>query len=198
MWRENCSSDHGSLNTFNRSCYFMRTIRSMRTSLLPPPVAPTSFAARSPWLGLLLAVAFVPGNARAQNPDEPLHTASRVELDVVKVLLAQEKSWNKGDIGGFMDGYKNSPETLLVARQVSKGYNEIETEYKRDYPNQAAMGQLGYSELEVFPLGETYAVCVGHYHLERGKKEGGGADGLFSDVLEKTPAGWKIVLDHTT
>jgi ketosteroid isomerase-like protein len=34
--------------------------------------------------------------------------------------------------------------------------------------------------------------------LERGKKEGGNADGLFSLVLEKTDKGWKIIVDHTT
>ena len=36
------------------------------------------------------------------------------------------------------------------------------------------------------------------YHLDRSKKEGGPADGMFSLVLEKTDQGWKIVLDHTT
>jgi len=47
-------------------------------------------------------------------------------------------------------------------------------------------------------VGESLAVCLGKYHLERAKKEGGGADGTFSMVLEKTGDGWKIVLDHTT
>lgn len=157
-----------------------------------------SFGVANLWvIGLLLFS--LPGRVPAQNPeDNPLHTASRVELDVVKVLVAQEKAWNKGDLVGFMDGYKNSPETLLVGHQVAKGYDEIETEYKRDYPNATGMGQLGYSELEVHPLGDNYAVCIGHYHLERSKKEGGPADGIFSDVLEKTPEGWKIVLVHTT
>jgi hypothetical protein len=31
---------------------------------------------------------------------DALHTASRVELDVVKLLLAQEKAWNAGDLEG--------------------------------------------------------------------------------------------------
>jgi ketosteroid isomerase-like protein len=137
--------------------------------------------------------------AQGANPeDNPLHMASREELDVIKVLLAQEKAWNKGDIDGFMQGFKESPETLFIARQVSKGYNEITAEYKHDYPNRSSMGQLGYSELEVHPLTDKFAICIGHYHLERSRKDGGSADGLFSLVLEETPQGWRIVVDHTT
>ena len=60
------------------------------------------------------------------------------------------------------------------------------------------MGTLTFSELEVHPIDDTFAVCIGKYHLDRSKKDGGPADGLFSLVLQKTDDGWKIVLDHTT
>jgi ketosteroid isomerase-like protein len=142
------------------------------------------------------------GGATAQGSGsttgDPLHTATRQELDIIKVVLAQEKAWNQGDIDGFAKGYKDSPETLFIGRQVSKGYKEIVAEYKHDYPTKAAMGTLGFSELEVHALSETFAVCLGKYHLDRTKKEGGPADGLFSLVFEKTADGWKIVVDHTT
>lgn len=151
-------------------------------------------------VGLIgLNVVALAAAAQATNPvDDPLHTASRQELDVIKVLLAQEKAWNNGDIDGFMQGYKDSPETLFIGRQISKGFGEISAEYKHDYPNKSSMGQLGYAELEVHPLREDIAVCIGRYHLERSKRDGGSADGLFSVVLEKTPDGWRIVVDHTT
>ena len=155
-------------------------------------------------LAMLLAAG---GAARAQTQtqadkqsqsDDPLHTASRVELDVAKVLLAQEKAWNRGDLEGYAKGYKDSPETLLLGRQVLKGYAQILEDYKHTYPTAASMGTLAFSELEVHPLSESFAVCIGKYHLDRTKKEGGPADGVFSLVLEKTDQGWKIVLDHTT
>jgi ketosteroid isomerase-like protein len=60
------------------------------------------------------------------------------------------------------------------------------------------MGTLTFSELEVRSLDPQFAIVVGKYHLDRPKKEGGEADGLFSMVLEKTAKGWKIILDHTT
>jgi ketosteroid isomerase-like protein len=145
--------------------------------------------------GVALAQAQEDKQAQADNP---LHTATRVELDVAKVVLAQEKAWNRGDLESYAKGYKDSPETLLLGRQVLKGYAQILADYKHSYPTAASMGTLAFSELEVHPLSESFAICIGKYHLERTKKEGGPADGVFSLVLEKTGEGWKIVLEHTT
>ena len=145
----------------------------------------------------LLAPALPHPCLRAQDAN-PLHTASRQELDIIKVLLAQENAWNKGDLAAFASGYKDAPDTLFIARQVSRGYTGLLDSYKRDYPTRAAMGTLAFSELEVRPLDDRFAVVIGKYHLERNKKEGGNAEGIFSLVFEKTDQGWKIVVDHTT
>jgi ketosteroid isomerase-like protein len=134
----------------------------------------------------------------AQEPPNPLHTASRQELNIVKVLLAQENAWNKGDLAGFASGYKDSPDTLFVTHQVFRGFTGLVDEYKHDYPSRAAMGTLSYSDLEVHPLDENFAVVIGRYHLDRSKKDGGAAEGLFTLVFENTDNGWKIVVDHTT
>jgi uncharacterized protein (TIGR02246 family) len=144
----------------------------------------------------LLAIALLPLGAPAQ--DAQLKTATQQELDVIKVLLAQEAAWNRGDLEGFTQGYKNSPDTLFITRQVFRGVDGMIEEYRHNYPNKAAMGTLAYSELEVHPLDERFAVVIGKYHLERNKKEGGNAEGIFSLVFEKTDKGWKIIVDHTT
>ncbi|MEO6803640.1 MAG: DUF4440 domain-containing protein [Granulicella sp.] len=154
-----------------------------------------------PLRSLLLIAAFslgtlTPPSLPAQEP--PLHTATQQELDVVKVMLKQEAAWNRGDIDGFTQGYKNAPDTLFISRQINRGFEGMAATYKQTYPTRAAMGNLGFSELEVRPLGANFAVCVGKYHLERSKKDGGNADGIFSQVFEKTDQGWKIILDHTT
>lgn len=129
---------------------------------------------------------------------QTLTTASREQLDVVKVLLNQQDAWNHGDIEAFAQSYKDSPDTLMVTHQISHGFAGLIEEYKHDYPTKTAMGTLTFSELEARALDAQFAVVVGKYHLDRGKKDGGNADGLFSMVLEKTDKGWKIVLDHTT
>ncbi len=142
---------------------------------------------------LILAITL---SAHAQ--DDQLKTASRQELDIIKVLVAQEDAWNKGDLPGFIQGYKNSPDTIFVTHQVFRGVDGMLDEYRHNYPNKAAMGSLGFSELEVHPLDERFAVVIGKYHLDRSKKDGGNADGIFSLVFEKTDQGWKIIVDHTT
>jgi uncharacterized protein (TIGR02246 family) len=134
----------------------------------------------------------------AQDTTNPLHTATRQELDVIKVLVAQEAAWNKGDLPGFASSYKDAPDTLFITRQVSRGYAGLVDEYKHDYPTRAAMGTLAFTDLEVRPLTEDFAVVIGKYHLDRNKKEGGPAEGIFSLVFEKTDKGWKIIIDHTT
>ena len=155
----------------------------------------STFLRASVLLLILLAPSLLPAQTQEQNP---LHTATRQELDVIKVVLAQEAAWNKGDLNGFASSYKDAQDTLFITRQVSRGFTGLLDEYKRDYPSRASMGTLTYSELEVRSLGDNYAVVIGKYHLERGKKEGGNADGLFTLTFEKTDKGWKVIIDHTT
>ena len=133
-----------------------------------------------------------------QAQSTPLKTASQQELDVIKVLLKQESAWNRGDIDSFAEGYKNSPDTLFINNQIQRGFAGLLAAYHRDYPTREAMGQLTFSELEVHSIDEKVAACVGKYKLERSKKNGGNAEGLFSMVFEKTESGWRIVVDHTT
>ena len=144
-------------------------------------------------------VLLAPVTLRAQLAEQPqLHTASQQELDVIKVLLKQQDAWNRGDLDSFAKGYKNSPDIIFLSREVSRGYDGMVEAYKRDYPNKTAMGTLTYSELEAHILDEKYAVVIGKYHLDRSKKDGGNADGVFSLLFENTTQGWKIILDHTT
>lgn len=160
---------------------------------------------RTLFAATLLALLFASSATFAQSADKasnspdasPLHTATRMELDVVKVLLAQEAAWNRGDVESFATGYKNSPDTLFITGQVRRGYADMLDGYRKNYPTREAMGTLSFTELEVHPLGENYAAVIGKYHLDRDKKGGGPASGIFSLVFEKTPDGWKIIIDHT-
>ncbi len=152
-------------------------------------------------LPLLLAASLCLPPAIAQNPDRPpdqLRTLSRDELDVVKVLTAQERDWNRGDLDAFATGYKNSPDIIFIGHQVSRGYAQMLADYHGNYPNKEAMGTLTFGDLEPHVLDAHFATVVGHYRLDRSKKTGGPADGIFSLIFEKTDKGWKIILDHTT
>jgi uncharacterized protein (TIGR02246 family) len=148
---------------------------------------------------LLACLLFAPAPGHAQDkPPDQLRTLSREELDVVKVLTAQEKAWNAGNLDAFASGYKVAPDTLFLGDHLSRGYETMLNDYKKNYPNRDAMGTLTFSELEPKVLDDNFAVVIGKYHLERGKKVGGPSDGLFSLVFQKTDKGWKIIVDHTT
>ena len=119
-------------------------------------------------------------------------------LELVKVLTAQERDWNNGNLNAFLESYKKSPETTFVSGSVQHGWEQMAAHYRASYPNKDTMGTLSFAELEPRLLDERFAVMTGKYSLERGKKFGGNASGYFSLVFEKTDAGWKIVLDHTS
>lgn len=125
-------------------------------------------------------------------------------LAIRQVLQQQQGAWNRGDVDGFMRGYKNAEDTTFVGTGVRKGYRAILASYRAHYRTKAQMGTLAFSAVEVRLLPGSdgavrYAVVTGRFHLER--VERGAApqdDGVFSLLWEKTADGWKIILDHTS
>jgi uncharacterized protein (TIGR02246 family) len=141
-----------------------------------------------------LMCAAVPGPAQK----DKLYTATHQQLEAVKVVLAQEAAWNRGDLDSFISHFKDDPETQVVLGNPAKGLANIRSAFKTNYPNRESMGTLDYSDVEARELGENYALATGKYHLERSKKTGGPADGTFTEILEKTPKGWQIIFSETT
>lgn len=129
---------------------------------------------------------------------EQMKVLPQAELDVVKVLLTQERAWNDGDLEGFLKTYKDSPDLLIISGGIARGYAQMVTGYKHTYPDKAAMGKLTFSDLEPHLLDEHFAVVTGHFALDRPKNRGGNAAGVFSIVMEKTKDGWRVIIDHTT
>ena len=138
---------------------------------------------------LLAALVFTTG-LRAQTPAD--------EQAIRAVMAKSAADWNRGDLDAFAQSYKNSPDTLFLGSTVSRGYDGMLATYKRAYNTPEKRGTLTFSNLEVHLLDARYAAVVGNCHLERTAAGGGNADCLYSLVFEKTPGGWKIILDHST
>lgn len=124
--------------------------------------------------------------------------SSADEAGIRAVLSKQAADWNRGDLDAFAAGYKNSPDTLFIGSTIRRGYDGMIAGYRKKYPSKSAMGTLSFTNVEVHPLDAHFATVIGNFHLQRTAAGGGNADGIYSLVLEKTAAGWKIVLDHTT
>lgn len=133
----------------------------------------------------------------AQKHDQ-LYTATKQQLDVTKVVLAQEAAWNKGDLDGYLASFKDADDTVAMLAAPTRGLGNIRAAYRLNFPNAAAMGVLEESDVEVRAMGESFAMTTGKYHLTRSRKAGGDVEGTFTEVMEKTSAGWRVIFIQTT
>ena len=143
-----------------------------------------------------MACALVCFTAAAVAQNTPAQTKDTAAIE--QVIHDQQDAWNRGDIDGVMRGYKDSPDTTFIGKNISHGYQLILDRYKKAYVSRAAMGTLDFSEITVRMLNNDYAVVTGRYHLMRTAEGGGDASGIFSLVFEREAEGWKIILDHTS
>jgi len=151
---------------------------------------------RFPRLAALLAcLSLCAAAAPAQTA--AVHT-SNAPAAIRQVLADQQSAWNRGDITTFMRGYDNSPQTTFIGKTIAYGYQPILARYKKAYATRAAMGTLTFSGVTVKMLGANYAVVTGRYHLARSASAGGDASGIYSLIFARKPAGWRIILDHTS
>jgi uncharacterized protein (TIGR02246 family) len=146
--------------------------------------------------GSLCAVLFA-APAVAQSSD-PLFTATRQQLDVVKIILAQQNAWNKGDLDAYLSHYKDAPDTQAVLANLVRGIDAVRSAYKQNFPNKDSMGTIEDTDIEVRALGDNYALATGKYHLNRPKKSGGPVEGTFMEIFEKTANGWQIIFSQST
>ncbi len=122
--------------------------------------------------------------------------AASPEAEIKEALTTQEAAWNRGDLVEFVRYY--SPESVFIGKEVARGNAQVLARYQKSYPTAEKRGVLKYSELEVRMLGPEYASVIGRFHLERTAAGGGEAKGIFTLLFRRTPAGWKIILDHTS
>ena len=115
---------------------------------------------------------------------------------IVQLLTTQTAAWNRGDIPGFMQGYWQSDSLVFIGRKgPTYGWQPTLTNYQKNYPDRAAMGQLDFSGLRVSLLGPGAAQVVGHWHLAR--PAAGDVQGYFLLVLRQVQGQWLVVADHT-
>lgn len=115
--------------------------------------------------------------------------------DIRAVMNKQAVDWNRGDIPAFMEGYWKSDQLTFVSTRVTKGWQQTLDNYKKSYPDKAAMGTLTFSDLEITAVSKGAAVVLGSWSLKREKDNPGGK---FTLIFRKFKEGWLIVHDHTS
>jgi uncharacterized protein (TIGR02246 family) len=119
------------------------------------------------------------------------------DKEILAVILKSAGDWNRGDIEAFVKCYEDSPETTFVGTEVSRGTAAVLERYRRTYASRDQMGKTTFSELRPRVLSPDFAIVTGRFTLDRPEQHGGRKTGLFTLVMRKTAAGWRIVHDHT-
>lgn len=124
-------------------------------------------------------------------------TAQEKEENKIKSLLeVQAESWNKGDLEGFMQTYWKSDSLMFIGKSgVTWGWQKTLDNYKKGYPDAAAMGKLAFDIIKVDKIAGEHYFVVGKWHLTRTI---GDLSGHFTLLVKKIDGEWKIVADHSS
>jgi len=111
-------------------------------------------------------------------------------------MSAQEEAWNRGDLESFMAGYLKSDSLTFIGKSgVTYGWQNTLNNYRRGYPDMAAMGKLRFRLIQIKRLSKRYCHVIGHWHLTRPK---GDLEGHFTLLFKKIKGKWLIVADHSS
>lgn len=121
--------------------------------------------------------------------------SSETEKEIKAVLDLQRAAWNRGDIEGFMESYWKSDElTFQSGNARTHGWSDVLARYKKNYPPDR-MGKLDFEDLAFHILSPDSAFVLGRFKLDL---DGSLKEGVFTVILRRTEAGWRIVHDHTS
>jgi len=114
---------------------------------------------------------------------------------VIGLMKAQESSWNKADIRGFMQHYWNSDSLKFIgSKGITFGWQKTLDNYLSAYPSKEMMGELSFTILEATALSPEAIYVVGKWDLKKDKPTGG----YFTLLWKKKEGRWVIVSDHTS
>ncbi|MCB2410023.1 YybH family protein [Hymenobacter lucidus] len=141
---------------------------------------------------LLVIALFSAALSACSTPDSASPSAA-----IRQVLATQTAAWNRGDVAGFMQGYWESDSLVFIGKRgLTYGWQPTLDNYRRNYPDAAAMGQLTFTNLRITPDGPETAHVVGRWHLAR--PAAGDLQGHFLLVFRRINNQWVIVADHSS
>lgn len=125
-----------------------------------------------------------------------VNAQSKDELSIRTILAAQTSEWNKGNLESFMKGYWESDSLTFIGKSgITYGWKKTLDNYKKGYPDTAAMGKLNFELVTVKRLSKDYFFVVGKWHLTRSIGNIGGA---YTLLFRKIKNQWVIVTDHSS
>jgi hypothetical protein len=125
-----------------------------------------------------------------------LSAQSRDEIAIRQLLARQTGDWNRGDVDAFMKGYWENDSLMFIGKTgVTYGWTNTLNNYKKGYPDTAAMGKLSFDLIKVQRVSKKYYFVVGKWYLKRSI---GDVSGHYNLLLEKINGKWVIIADHSS
>lgn len=135
-------------------------------------------------------------NSSSEGKSPAKYEHPEIVAAIESILQAQASAWNAGDVQSFMQYYWNSSDlTFSSGGKTTRGWSDTLKRYVERYPTKEAMGSLRFDQLEVTPLGETAALVLGCWRLDRDSEP---VQGSFSLVFRRIDGQWRIIHDHTS
>ena len=136
---------------------------------------------------LVFILLILSANTYAQSGNESL---------IRQRLKQQTESWNRGDIEGFMETYWKNDSLLFIGNSgVNRGWQNTLNNYRKGYPDTAAMGKLSFDIIMVKKLSSKYYYVVGKWMLTRSI---GNLSGHYDLLFKKIKGRWYIIADHSS
>lgn len=121
---------------------------------------------------------------------------SKDEKSIRLAMNEQLAAWNAGDINRFMGTYWKDDSLMFIGKSgVTYGWQKTLENYKKGYPDTAAMGKLDFTILKVRRLSSEYYFVVGKWNLLRSIGNIGGA---YTLLFRRIDGRWLIVSDHSS
>ena len=121
---------------------------------------------------------------------------SKNETTIRNILNEQTRAWNKGDINGFMKGYWENDSLMFIGKTgITYGWTNTLNNYKKGYPDTAAMGKLTFTLFSVKRLSKRHYHVVGKWFLKRSI---GDVGGHYTLLFQKINGRWVIIADHSS
>ena len=116
------------------------------------------------------------------------------ELAIRNILATQTAAWNRGEIDNFMNGYWENDSLMFIGKSgVTYGWTNTLNNYKKGYPDTAAMGKLVFTLIQVKKLSGKYYHVTGKWLLKRSI---GDVGGHYTLLFKKINGRLVIVSDH--
>jgi hypothetical protein len=123
-------------------------------------------------------------------------TIDKDEKMIRELLNEQVNAWNEGNIESFMNTYWKSDSLMFIGKNgVTYGWINTLNNYKKSYPDTAAMGKLSFDILVIKRLSVQYFHVIGKWHLQRTI---GDLSGHYTLLIKKIKGKWVIVADHSS